>query len=89
MDLLDMWSLSYPLLIVAFLEIVVVAWVYGVNKLVLQYYRPILTFFWISYIFLAFIFHVSCLIGDILVFCKCNCNTLMQSLFELKKSKMT
>lgn len=31
-DLLDMWSLSYPLLIVAFLEIVVVAWVYGVNK---------------------------------------------------------
>ena len=32
MDLLDMWSLSYPLLIVAFFEIIVVSWVYGVER---------------------------------------------------------
>ena len=31
-DLLDMWSLSYPLLIVALFEIIVVSWVYGVNR---------------------------------------------------------
>ena len=34
LDLLDNWSLSYPLLIIAFLEVVAVAWVYGIKRYV-------------------------------------------------------